>query len=79
MMSEQIEGKYLIPNDKQHKSVINLMTGVVLFGFEKLQHKVIPICIQILIYLYIYLIFIYSFIIIHRYIDNVCIIAMFAC
>ena len=38
-MSEQFEGKYLILKDKQHESAIHWLTGVVLFGFEKLQHN----------------------------------------
>ena len=85
MMSTQLEGKYLILKDKQHESFIHWMTGVVLFCFEKPQHNSYQIAFK---YLFIYLLFIYLFIYLLinyllidllQYIDNLCIIAMFAC
>ena len=57
--------------DKQHESVIHWMTGVVLFGIEKLLFNSNR-------FAFIYL-FIYIFIYLLNCIDNLCLIAMFAC
>ena len=75
MMSEQLEGKYLILKDE---SVIHWMTGVVLFGFEKLQHNSYQFVFKYLFtYLFIYIFFYFIYLL--KCIDNLCIITMFAC
>ena len=73
-MLNQLEGKYLILKDKQHDSVIHWMTGVVLFGFEELQHNSCQ-------FEFSFLFFIHLFICFHllQNIDNVYLIGMFAC
>ena len=51
------EVKYQIHKDKQHESAIHWMTGVVLFGFEKLQLNSYQFAFKYLcfIYLFVYL------------------------